>query len=113
MAFGISLEFEQRRCNDHKLFYCPSGHKMSYGGMTAIEREAKRAKSLETDLEWERMRSESWKRSAAAHKGQATRIRNLMAQGVCPVPGCRRNFANVKAHIASQHPDYHQHDVNP
>ena len=111
ITFGIEKGFEYRRRSDHKLFYCPNGHDMSYGGLTKVERQAKRAEGLEDDLRWERMRTESWKRSAAAQKGQVTRIRNLIANGICPVAGCRRNFDNVREHMANQHPDFHKHEV--
>lgn len=42
-------------------------------------------------------------------------IKNRIAKGVCPVPGCRRSgFTKVMAHIASKHPDWaaeHAHEI--
>lgn len=117
VTFAITKDFETRRRDDHAWFYCPNGHKQHYSGDNEEERLRKelaaanrRNNSLKSDLEWEQMRSANWKRSAAAHKGHATRIRNLIAAGICPVPGCRRNFTNVRRHMATQHPDWHKHE---
>ena len=52
-------------------------------------------------------------RSARAYRGHLTRMRNRIAAGVCPVPGCRRTgLTQTLRHIASQHPEWlaeHEH----
>jgi len=117
VTFAFTQSFERQRRDDHETFYCPNGHEQHYYVDNEKEKLRKelaaaqrRNNSLASDLRWEEMRVLEFKRSAAAHKGHATRIRNLIAQGVCPVPGCRRNFTNVRAHLASQHPDWHKHE---
>ena len=120
VTFAFTKSFERRRRDDHGWFYCPNGHQQHYSQDNEEERLKKelaaaqrRSNSLASDLRWEAARTREFKRSAAAHKGHATRIRNLIAKGICPVPGCRRNFTNVKQHMSTQHPDWHQHEETP
>lgn len=117
MTFGVPADFNARRLEDHKDFYCPAGHSQHYIGKTEAQKERERADAAERQLQYARSSAQAARdqrdqayRSAAAYKGHATRIRNLIAQGVCPVPGCRRNFTNVRAHLANQHPDWHKHE---
>ena len=37
-------------------------------------------------------------------KGQVTRIKKRVANGVCPC--CNRTFKDLAAHMSTQHPDY-------
>ena len=110
LMFGITDDYERRRRDDHREFKCPAGHVQYFPQKSELESARADAKRLKADLEWERMRVENWKRSCAAQKGQVTRIRNMIAKGICPVQGCRRNFDNVREHMANEHPDYHRHD---
>lgn len=107
-----------RRAQDEKNFgvHCPLGHTFVYS-KTDAERERERATRLESDLRRARIRqsalqdqADAAERSARAYKGHVTRLRNRIQAGLCPVEGCRRNFANVKGHIARMHPDWmHEH----
>jgi len=113
VTFGISVGFYSARRDDHKTFYCPNGCRRAYSVRSETEQ-------LQIDLRYARSARDAARdqataaeRSARAHKGHATRLRNLIARGVCPVPGCRRNFANVRAHMAAEHPNFHLHDVTP
>lgn len=104
MPFGIDKEFEDRRREDHRTFYCPNGHPQSYGQRTEAEREKSRRINAEAELEHAREQRDYQKKQAASAKGQKTRIMNLIKAGVCPV--CReRNFTNVRRHMETQHPD--------
>lgn len=115
LTFGISTEFEDRRRNDHRTFYCPNGHSLSFNGPShaererdaarqLAERESRRRKWAEQDAERVRAQRDTANRSAAAYKGWATRIRNRIANGVCPC--CNRSFTNVRRHMTTQHPGY-------
>jgi hypothetical protein len=116
VVFGITAEYEDRRREDGAKFYCPNGHSMSWTKSRA-DLEKERADVAERRLKWaearearQRQEREAAERSARAYKGHVTRLRNRITAGVCPVPGCRRNFANVKAHIEGQHPEWaHEH----
>lgn len=117
VAFGMPADLHRRRRDDHDWFYCPNGHAQHYTDKSDVEKAREQLASMQRqrnrareETEFYRIAHEHERRSAAAHKGHATRIRNLIAKGVCPVPGCRRNFSNVKDHIATQHPNWHQHE---
>jgi hypothetical protein len=112
ITFGISLEFERNRRKDKRQFYCPNGHEQYFPGKTDEDRmreERDAARSLAERESRRRQlaeqRAENERRSAIAYKGHATRIRNRIANGVCPA-GCNRHFANVQRHIATKHPDF-------
>lgn len=98
-------------------FYCAYGHSQHYTeGETEeqkLRRERDRLKQhlAEKDDEIRRQmdRREESERSAAAYKGQATKLRNRAKNGVCPC--CNRSFANLAAHIRSKHPDFGKSDT--
>lgn len=92
--------------------YCPLGHTFVYSKNEA-DRQRERAELAERQAEFARAsRDAAWEqaeaaeRSARAYRGHLTRLRNKIAAGVCPVPGCRRHFDNVQAHIEGQHPTW-------
>lgn len=93
-------------------WYCPNGHHLHFTTTEKdrLERDlaqAKRAAQIartSRDAAWDQARAAE--RSARAYRGHLTRLRNKIANGVCPVAGCRRHFDNVQAHISSQHPDW-------
>lgn len=108
VLFGLEDGYDDRRRNDHKSFYCPNGHSQAYNGKSQVEQERDAARALAQReaqrRQWAEQEAVEARRSAAAHKGWATRIRNRIANGVCPC--CNRSFENVRRHIASQHPDF-------
>lgn len=107
--------YRDRRDNGGN-WYCPNGHHLHFITTEAekLRKQLDRVKSSEkwyfealTRTQQERDAAE---RSARAYRGHVTRLRNRIADGVCPVDGCRRNFANVKGHIARMHPTWaHEH----
>ncbi len=108
ITFAVPGEFRADRIKDHRTWYCPNGHPRVFTGESKEEKlarelaEAKR--KAETDLTRERHRREAAERSAAAHKGKVTEMRNRIHNGVCPC--CKRTFQNVARHMASKHPDF-------
>lgn len=118
VLFGVEVGYDDRRRDDQQTFYCPNGHGQSYT-QSRTKRELEQAKrELEASRQIaasERSRRESaqriaeaQRRSAAAHKGWATRIRNAIAQGFCPA--CNTRFPDVAQHMSAEHPDFH-HNV--
>jgi hypothetical protein len=112
VLFGMEAGFDKRRRNDHREWFCPNGHGQIYNGKTEaqqLKEQLDAARSLAArEAMWRReaeARTETERRSAAAYKGHMTRIRNRIANGVCPA-GCNRHFDNVERHIASKHPDF-------
>lgn len=106
--FGIGREFQKARRADERTFYCPNGHAQHYPKpkRTEADRLREQLDAARSLAQRERERRESAERSARAHKGVATRVKNRAAHGVCPVPSCKRSFANVARHVAGQHPDF-------
>jgi hypothetical protein len=92
--------------------YCPLGHQWVFTE-TEAERQRKRADDAERQLRYARARATSERdqrlaseRSNRAYRGWITRLRNRVANGVCPVNDCHRHFENVERHIATVHPDW-------
>jgi hypothetical protein len=111
VPFGMPADMEERRRNDHATFYCPSGHSNVFNGKTEAEKQRERADRLarqvearEADIRFEQRRLENERRAHSATKGQLTKTKKRVANGVCPC--CTRHFVNVERHIKSQHPDY-------
>lgn len=119
IVYGIPDSFAKALREVGGSYWCPNGHVLRWTE-TAADRERKRAEAAERSLRAERDTSQRWKdnanrerRSAIAYKGHLTRMRNRVANGVCPVPGCKRSgFKQVMSHIATQHPDWlHEHEA--
>lgn len=117
VAFGMTAAMQTARRRDHDWFWCPNGHRQYYSGRSDVEQARADAQRLRDRLEMAE-RSEVFyreqaafeRRRAAAQRGQRTRVMNLITRGVCPVAGCRRNFDNVREHMATQHPGFHTHE---
>lgn len=111
IVFAVEDGFDSRRREDHRTFYCPNGHTLSYRGKTEEQKQRERADRLqkqveqrEADLRFEQRRLDNERRAHAATKGQLTKTRKRVANGVCPC--CNRSFADLGRHMAHQHPEY-------
>lgn len=107
----MPTEFNNIRRNDHKTFYCPSGHPQSYQGESEAEkfrrerdRLAQRIAERDDDLKRQRERAEAAERRSAAARGQITKIKNRVGHGICPC--CNRTFENLHRHMTTQHPTF-------
>lgn len=96
--------YDMARQDHNRWFWCPNGHTQHFTGQTAAEK-------LQEHLDTERRRSgrlaaerDQVQARLRAQKGQNTKLRKRIANGVCPC--CGRHFTNVERHIASQHPDF-------
>lgn len=107
VIWAVTADYEQRRREDHREFFCPNGHSQVFKAETATEKAAREAKEhaayWQDRAKGEERRLEAEKRSHAATKGQLTRTRNRALNGVCPE--CHRHFANVERHIHNKHPE--------
>lgn len=117
ILWGAPEAFFDNRRKDGKSFYCPNGHSLSYHE-TETDRQRNRADALDRRLRSAQDTADRWRdnaererRSAIAYKGHLTRVRKRIANGVCPVPGCKRSgFTKVMAHIETCHPEWlHEH----
>ena len=104
--FGIGQDFQRRRREDHERFYCPNGHENVYPQESEAERLRRELERQRVRANGEEARRRLAERQRAAAKGQVTRIKNRVSNGVCPC--CKRTFQNLGRHMAGQHPDYTQ-----
>lgn len=91
------------RRDDGQAFWCPRGCRIGYTESEAdrLRRQVKRLESRTVHLEDQRRAAE---KSAAAYKGQVTKLRTRVANGVCPC--CQRTFVQLQRHMRTKHPDY-------
>lgn len=115
ITFAIPVDF-QRRCREQgETFYCPLGHGQVYSTTEIqrlkqkLEREERWRKDAETRARAARDQADAAERSRAAYKGQVTKIRKRVGNGVCPC--CNRSFANLGRHMAGQHPGFGEQDA--
>lgn len=108
--FAIPSDLHRRAKNSSSVkFYCPMGHVCVYRDDENTRLKAQ-LDQAQADAQWQQRRGdrllndlEATRRSAAAVKGHLTRMRKRVANGVCPVPDCKRSFKQVERHIRSQH----------
>ena len=117
ITFGLPNDWVKMRREDHAWWYCPNGHQQHWDQANEEERLRKENARLKDDRTWyadqmsaARKDAEHQRRKAAAARGQLTKIKNKVANGVCPVPGCKRSFTNVLDHLRTVHPTYHTHE---
>ena len=114
VAYGLTQRYIDARTKDRAEWRCPNGHPVWFPGKTPEQErdearaDARRARIARAAAEDQ---ADAAERSARAYRGHVTRIRNMVARGICPVAGCRRNFTNVREHMASEHPDFHVHEA--
>lgn len=93
-------------------FYCAYGHVQVYGKGESeadqLRRErdrlAQRIAEKDDAISRERELREAAERSASALRGQVTRIKNRVGNGVCPC--CNRSFTDLSRHMHTKHPEY-------
>lgn len=112
VVFGLDRITYDRRLEDHKSFWCTNGHSQHFTGRSEADRLRDQLKWTRESEEFYRDQAALERRRAAAQKGQRTRVLNLITKGICPVAGCRRNFTNVRDHMATEHPDFHTHEAS-
>lgn len=111
VVFGVDERYIARLRESHESFYCPAGHSLSFRGETKAERlerelvAARRFQGWAEDRERAtRDQLQASERSLRGHKAAKTRIKNRIANGVCPC--CKRSFKDLHRHMAGQHPTF-------
>jgi len=109
VVFGISTQLEQRRREDGQAFYCPNGHSNVFkdSELDKTKRELERVRG-ESQRRLERFRDEqaahdATMRTLSATKGQVTKLKKRVHNGVCPY--CQRHFTALQRHIETKHHD--------
>jgi hypothetical protein len=101
VIFGIPLDLRKELQENHKAFFCPNGHSLSYTGenfnKTELQKRLREAENKLVNTTSEKIQLEGQLRKT---KNDLTRLKN----GVCPC--CNRSFKGLHEHIKRQHPDY-------
>jgi hypothetical protein len=69
-----------------------------------LDAERRRRQSAEQSVAYQADLAATAKRSAAAFKGQVTRLKGRAKAGFCPC--CNRSFSQLERHMASKHPNF-------
>jgi hypothetical protein len=102
VAFAVPDDFVLGRRNSGIAFSCPNGHILSYRETTA---DALRKELAEKQILIDQAHNrefaaiEALKRAESARK----RLEKRVANGVCPVPGCKRHFTDLNLHMKTEH----------
>lgn len=106
-TFLMSSSQYNARAKDKKVWWCPNcGDTRIFPGETEEDKLQRRLtfeKQRRTEAERE---AEYHRNSARAQKAAKTRIKNRIANGVCPC--CNRTFKQLAAHMCRMHPDFKQ-----
>lgn len=101
VVFAVPSYFKTKRLEDHETFWCPNGHTQGFMGDSEAE---KLKKQLEQErdqhrqrLEFERNQTAAAKRELVAVKGQLTKTKKRVANGVCPC--CHRSFVKDRKSV--------------
>jgi hypothetical protein len=112
IPFAVPSDLHETLVQTGRLFWCPNGHKIGYSETEndRLKKQLSTVRDLRDVLSAQLTHSEDQRRaaerSAAAFKGQATRLRKRSAAGVCPVPECHRHFENLARHMSAKHPGF-------
>jgi hypothetical protein len=110
IAFAMPKELQDRRRTEGGTFYCPNGHGQHYA-KTENQKLREQLDRANSDSQYWRQRKvdadaqkEATERRLSAQKGQVTKLKRRITNGVCPC--CSRSFSNLRRHMSSQHPDF-------
>lgn len=112
IPFALPRDFHQRMKDTGLKFWCPNGHNIRYSETEneklaeQLAREKRWRENAETRARAAGDQLQAAERSVRAYKGVVTRTKKRVAAGVCPVPGCKRHFADLQRHMESKHPGH-------
>jgi hypothetical protein len=100
IMYGVPDDWDNRRRKDGKTFYCPNGCPRVY---RETEEDRLKARLTRKTAENDQLRAENRSLEARrrAAKGQLTKTRKRIHNGVCP--HCKRTFADVARHMNTKH----------
>lgn len=106
VLFAVPDDVHDELHRTGRTFYCPNGHGQVYTDSTVaqLQKERDRNARLVSMLDQTRADRDAVERSRRAVKGQLTRVKRRVANGVCPC--CNRTFPDLAAHMHTKHPEY-------
>ncbi len=104
ITYGVPVEYDRRRRDDHKDHCCPNGHWQHYSGESDADKVRRLARQLEAEREntqyYQRQRDDCLK-EITSKKRVITRLKNRVHNGVCTE--CHRHFENLERHMKTKH----------
>lgn len=104
IKFAAPSDMWDRARQGKLTIYCPSGHTCRWSAKTDEQVERERRVAAESQVSAMQDQLDASERSRRALKGQVTKAKRRVGNGVCPC--CSRHFANVERHMKGQHPEY-------
>ncbi len=108
--FAITKALDSALTSKGGDIWCPRGHLLTYGEgeKSKLKRQLANKQAaldgVKRDLDDERDRHAHTEARRRAAKGQLTKTKKRIANGVCPC--CNRTFKDLAAHMTTKHPDY-------
>jgi hypothetical protein len=109
IQFGVPPYFIANARKNAGSLYCPNGHCLGWS-KTEADKLREQLEKASAATEWQRARANQLEKSLIAQKGQVTKLKKRVANGVCPC--CRRSFAALAQHMRRKHPDYVKEQSN-
>lgn len=103
MPFAAEKETMKKWQQNGQSFYCPNGHVQHFTESENAQLK-KQLEASKRDAEWVRAQRDRAEKQASAARGQVTKIKNRISNGVCPC--CNRSFFNLKRHMLHMHPEF-------
>lgn len=110
ITFAVPDYLKRKRLQDGETWYCPNGHPRVFAETEndrlrkQLERERRSREAWESEAKLTRRQRDAAQRSAAAYKGQTTRLKKRASAGTCPC--CHRTFQQLSRHMATKHPEF-------
>ena len=108
ITWWVDVVWENNRREDKANFWCPNGHSQAFVKST-VEQLKEQLAAKEVLLAAARTERDRVIRSRDAIKGQLTKVRKRVGNGVCPC--CNRSFTNLQRHMHTQHPGFVDQEV--
>lgn len=119
LTFGMPDDFynTMKQLAESGRFHCPAGHLQCFtSGETEADTLRRERDKLKQDIAYwqdrrqeEQQAREAAERSLRATRGQVTKIKNRVSNGVCPC--CNRTFSNLHNHMKSKHPEFKKEEA--
>jgi hypothetical protein len=114
VSHAIPKEIRDHAYKHGGRWYCPNGHHIGWNKKDSqsetdkvrieLQKSQKEIALLQSRIDFKHNQAESLTRALSAQKGQTTRLKNRINNGVCPC--CNRHFTNLERHIKGQHPEF-------
>ena len=106
VLFAFPEDFKLMKRRNHETFHCPNGHAQHYAGKSEAEKLRDRLSQTTSLLDDYKKDLQKERIQKAAVKGQLTKLKNRVKNGVCPC--CKRSFVGLKKHIENKHPEFYK-----